>query len=130
MSAIKARSSSAKAASASSAQSPLSSGETNCIISKGTKIDGGFRSAENIRLDGTVEGTLQCDRRLVLGQSGRVQGDVQAENAVISGTVEGNVRVSGTLQLTSTAKIAGDLNAKFLVVEEGAVYDGRCQIGG
>lgn len=110
--------------------SPLKGSDNNCLISKGTTINGDFRSAENIRLDGKVEGTLHCDNRLVVGQTGTITGDVQSQNAVISGKVEGNVQVDGTLQLTATARIKGDLQAKFLAVEEGAVYDGKCVVGG
>lgn len=131
MAAIKLRSSKTTAnADASKSASSLKGSDNNCLISKGTKIDGDFQSAENIRLDGKVEGTLRCDSRLVVGQSGTVVGDVQAENAVLSGTIKGNVRITGTLQLTATARIKGDLQAKSLVVEEGAVYDGKCVVGG
>lgn len=132
MAAIKLRN---KAATTSTAEpsngvSPLKGSDNNCLISKGTKIEGDFYSAENIRLDGKVEGTLRCDNRLVVGQTGIVTGDVQAQTAVLSGKVEGNVQIDGTLQLTATSRIKGDLKAKFLVVEEGAVYDGKCLVGG
>jgi len=132
MSAIKMRTTTnGKAASAPAVSpSPLKGSDSNCVVSQGTKIEGGFTSSENIRLDGRVEGSLHCDSRLVLGRSGSVAGDIHAENAVISGTVEGNVAISGTLQLTNTAKIQGDIKTKFLIVEEGAVYNGQCAVGG
>lgn len=130
MAAIKLRNNPATAEEPQTGASPLKGSDNNCLISKGTTIEGDFRSAENIRLDGKVEGTLHCDNRLVVGQTGIIAGDVHAQNAVLSGKVEGNVQVDGTLQLTATARIKGDLKAKFLVVEEGAVYDGKCVVGG
>jgi cytoskeletal protein CcmA (bactofilin family) len=119
-------------AEASSLKVAASVGRTdgNCVVSKGTLIEGGFSSAENIRLDGRVQGTLKCDKRLVIGEAGQVAGEVNAAEAVIMGTVLGNVAIAGSLHLTATAKIEGDITAKLLTVDEGAVYNGKCQIGG
>ncbi len=110
--------------------SALKGGDANCVVSKGTTIEGDFLSSENIRLDGGVNGQLKCEKRLVVGETGRVEGKVEAAEAVIMGQVKGNVSVSGTLHLMGTAKIEGDISAHFLTVEEGAAYNGKCQVGG
>jgi cytoskeletal protein CcmA (bactofilin family) len=112
------------------AASSARASDGNCVVSKGTLIEGGFASSENIRLDGRVSGTLKCEKRLVIGEAGRVDGQVTAAEAVIMGAVMGDVIISGSLHLMNTAKIQGDITAKFLVVDEGAVYNGKCQIGG
>ena len=113
-----------------SRQASLKGGEGNCVVSPGTRIDGGFTSSENIRLDGVVSGELRCDRRLVIGEAGRVEGKVTAAEAVIMGSIHGDVIISGSLHLMGTARIEGDIRASLLIVEEGAVYNGKCQIGG
>ena len=49
------------------------SGET-CVITAGTVMEGKFKAAENVRLDGIVKGEMKCDKRIVMGeqwQSGR-----------------------------------------------------------
>lgn len=104
--------------------------DANCVVSKGTRIEGDFASAESVRLDGVVVGQLKCDKRLVIGEAGSVEGKVVAADAVVMGHIKGDLLVSGTLQLTGTARIEGDIQAKSLSVEEGAAYHGKCQVGG
>lgn len=104
--------------------------DANCVVSKGTRIEGDFSSTESIRLDGIIVGQLRCDKRLVIGEAGKVEGKVNAADAVIMGHIQGDVVVSGSLQLMGTARIEGDIQARVLAVEEGAVYYGKCQVGG
>lgn len=101
----------------------------NCVVAKGTKIEGQFKSVENIRLDGTVVGDVSCNQKLVLGESGRVEGKIDTNDAVIMGHVVGELIVEGILHLNSTANIEGDITAKKMIVEEGARYNGACKIG-
>ncbi len=103
-------------------------GET-CVISAGTLIDGKFSATENVRLDGTIKGEIKCEKRLVMGEQGKVIGDVVTVDAVIMGTVEGELKASGTLTLKGSAFIKGTITAKYMVVEEGARYNGECHIG-
>ena len=103
-------------------------GET-CVISVGTFIEGKFRAAENVRLDGTIKGEIKCDKRLVMGEQGKVEGNRATVDAVVLGKVEGELTASGTLTLKGSAFIKGTITAKFMVVEEGARYYGECNIG-
>lgn len=103
-------------------------GET-CVVSKGTLIDGIFKCSESVRLDGTINGEVKCDGRLVIGEDGRIQGNVTTQDGIILGTIEGDVKVTGTLTLKGSALIRGGIHAKYLVVEEGARYIGECTIG-
>ena len=100
-----------------------------CVVSKGTVIDGTFRSEQDVRLDGMVQGDVRCTKRFVMGDTGKVEGKVIAQDAVIMGVVEGEVIVKGTLHLKPTAVIYGNLTAKSILVDEGARYDGECKVG-
>jgi cytoskeletal protein CcmA (bactofilin family) len=102
----------------------------NCVVAKGTRIEGNFRSPENIRMDGTIVGELRCDKKLVMGEGSTVEGKVFAQDAVIMGAVKGEIVISETLHLQSTAKIEGNVSAKFLIVDEGATFNGDCKVGG
>ncbi|MEO1261519.1 MAG: polymer-forming cytoskeletal protein [Bacteroidota bacterium] len=103
-------------------------GET-CVISAGTVIEGKFMSSENVRLDGTMKGEMKCDKRLVMGEKGKVEGNIHTKDAVVKGTIEGEMTASGTLTLKGTALIRGIITAKSLIVEEGARYFGECNVG-
>jgi cytoskeletal protein CcmA (bactofilin family) len=109
---------------------PGSSTEGTCVISPGSNIEGQFNSKENVRLDGKIVGDVVCENRLVMGESGIVEGTIKANEAVILGTIKGNIEVMSTLYLKASAKINGNITAKLLSVEEGAMYNGECRIGG
>jgi len=99
-----------------------------CVIATGTKIEGNFQSAENIRLDGEIVGDLSCEKKLVLGPSGRIQGNVNAREAVVMGVVTGDLDIKGSLHLDRTASVKGNVSAALLSIEEGASYNGTCEV--
>lgn len=105
------------------------SGET-CVVASGTVIEGKFNASENVRLDGLIKGEVKCSQRLVMGESGRVEGNIRTKDAIIMGAIEGEIVAEGTLHLKGTALIRGSINAKYMVVDEGARYIGECKIGG
>ena len=102
---------------------------SNCIISQGSVIEGKFNSKDSLRLDGQVNGEIDCESRFVMGETGKVVGSVRAAEAEILGEIEGDIMVSGSLNLRSTAKIKGNITAKTMSVDEGATYNGECRIG-
>jgi len=102
---------------------------SNCVISKGAVIEGKFSSKDSLRLDGQVNGEVDCQSRLVMGETGKVVGSVKATEAEILGTIEGDLVIAGALNLRSSAKIKGNISAKTMSVDEGAIYNGECRIG-
>lgn len=100
-----------------------------CVISEGTHIEGTITSNTNIRIDGSIKGILNCQEKLVMGETGSVEGTISTKDAIMTGTFKGDVNVTGTLHLKSSAVIQGDIVAQFLIVDEGAQYFGSCTIG-
>lgn len=100
-----------------------------CVIAQGTTITGKFSATEDVRLDGVIEGDVKCDKRLVMGETGRVKGTIMAADAIIMGTIDGELIVSNTIHLKSTAKIDGIIQGKSMTVDEGAKYSGECKVG-
>ncbi len=103
--------------------------QDTCVVATGTTIEGKFSSSENVRLDGQIKGEVKCTQRLVMGETGRIEGNIQTKDAIIMGTVEGELVVDGTLHLKSTAVIRGTITSKNMMVDEGAKYIGECKIG-
>lgn len=97
---------------------------------EGTIITGEIKSKGDIRIDGTIEGAVQSEAKLVVGPSGKIDGDVQCKSADVSGKVYGRLVVDDLLFLKSSALIEGDIIAKKLVVEAGAQFNGTCNMGG
>lgn len=106
-------------------ESKTSNVEVN-IIANGTVIEGKLVSQGSIRIDGKVIGNVQVNGNLTVGTTGEIQGDVQAKNVVIGGKVNGTIVASEKIVLESKAVIKGDIKASKLVVDEGAIFDGKC----
>lgn len=96
------------------------------IITKGTVIKGDITSTGDFRLDGTLEGNIQLNGKLVVGDTGIVNGNILCMNANIIGTVNGNLSVKELLSLHATARVKGDILINKLSIEPGAVFTGKC----
>ncbi len=105
------------------------SGSVN-IIGAGTSIEGDVISSGDIRIDGSLKGTLQTRGKLVVGPSGQVEGTVSCQHADISGNVRGKVNVTELLSLKATAKLSGEISTGKLSIEPGADFSGSCSMGG
>ena len=110
-------------------RSTSSSGMPNHINSD-TVIEGSIKARGNLRIDGKLTGTLECQGRVVIGASGIIEGDIKCENAEIEGSLMANITVSDLLSLKSTAKVQGDIVTKKLAIEPGATFTGSCSMGG
>ncbi|MBD8488323.1 polymer-forming cytoskeletal protein [Echinicola sp. CAU 1574] len=98
------------------------------VIAKETTIKGDIITFGNIRIEGTVEGTLSSKTKIVIGDSARLVGNIDTKEAEIAGKVEGEIRCSDILFLKKTADIDGDIFTRKLVIENGAVFNGICKM--
>lgn len=98
-------------------------------IVEGTNIVGDFKAQSNIRIDGFVKGTVKTEGKLVIGNTGVIEGDIECENADVEGKIVGNLVVNGLLTLKQTADIEGDIKTQKLAIEPGAKFTGQCKMG-
>jgi cytoskeletal protein CcmA (bactofilin family) len=99
------------------------------IISNGVKVDGTVSSDGSIRLDGIIKGDIICEGNVTIGEQGEVFGKVNGQSIAIGGKVEGVINAKEKLMLESKANLKGDVYTKILVVEAGARFDGRSNMG-
>ncbi|MEY4350158.1 MAG: hypothetical protein RL078_201 [Bacteroidota bacterium] len=95
-------------------------------IVAGTEINGDLTSDSNIHLEGEVNGNVSCAGRVVIGSSGKINGNLVCVHAEIEGAMEGQLMVENLLVLRSTARIKGDIQTMKLHIEEGAFFEGAC----
>ena len=100
------------------------------IIRKGTEIKGEIKCVGDIRIDGTLSGKIYSDGKIVVGQTGVIEGEISCNNADISGSINANINVKELLLLKSSANIIGDIKTGKLSVEPGANFTGACNMGG
>ena len=99
------------------------------IIGKDTVVKGRVDSEGAIRIDGRFEGEIYTSSDLVVGESGNIAATrIEAKNISIAGEVHGNVVARGKLELIPTGKLYGDVQMAILVVEDGAVFQGQCEM--
>lgn len=98
-------------------------------LTAGSKIVGNITADSDYRIDGLVEGDLQCTGKVVIGEAGKVKGTISCQNAEIMGLLEGKISCSNQLSLRASGKIVGDVNTKTLIVEPGALFNGTCSMG-
>lgn len=108
--------------------SDFSSGEHFSVVSAECYFQGTLNVQGSLRVDGTLEGSVDNARHVIVGDGGKIVGDVTAEIVVCGGTIEGNV-CADMLEVLGKASINGDIRAKKMIVEEGGRIDGRCTIG-
>jgi cytoskeletal protein CcmA (bactofilin family) len=103
--------------------------DVNTIIGEGTILKGDVKVEGSIQVDGEFDGTIDAADTLVIGESGKVDGDATVANAVIGGRMYGNVFASGKIELQRGSQLLGDIKTRGLVIEDGVVFQGNCQMG-
>ena len=99
------------------------------MIGSGTIITGDIQSKGDIRVDGTLKGSINTEAKVVLGANGTIEGDVICQDADISGTINAKITVSKLLSLKATARLNGDIVTSKLSIEPGAPFSGSCSMG-
>jgi len=103
--------------------------EETTIISRGVKIEGKIATDGNIRVDGDIKGDIISQNNVTVGESGQVNGQINANVITIGGKVVGTVTAKEKLALESKGNLKGDILTKILVVEAGAKFDGNSKMG-
>lgn len=98
-------------------------------IGAGTVVTGDVQSKGDIRVDGSLKGSLNTSGKVVLGKEGVIEGDVLCNSADISGIIKAKITVSQLLSLKATAKLNGDIITNKLSIEPGASFSGSCSMG-
>jgi cytoskeletal protein CcmA (bactofilin family) len=98
------------------------------LISNGTDITGDIKSTGDIRIDGTLKGNLNTKGKVVIGPTGKINGEVTCKNSEVSGLIEGKIVVGQLLNLKASSKIFGDIITAKLAIEPGARFTGNCNM--
>lgn len=98
------------------------------LISHGTEITGDIKSNGDIRIDGSLTGSLTTKGKVVIGPTGKVNGEINCKNSEVSGLIEGKIIVGQLLNLKASSKIVGDISTSKLSIEPGAKFTGNCKM--
>ncbi|MFA7314822.1 MAG: polymer-forming cytoskeletal protein [Candidatus Magasanikbacteria bacterium] len=104
--------------------------QVETVVGPSVVVEGDFVSEGNILVKGTVSGNVKTGRLLTVEEGAKILANVKAGDAIVSGEVQGNVKVDGKLELTSSARLMGDISCDVLVVEAGALLQGKVSMNG
>ena len=99
------------------------------FIGSGTYVEGSIEAKGSLRIDGRVKGAVKAADTLTIGAKGEVSGEVHARMAVVGGKVDGDIRVEEKLVLEANSVLVGNLKAKKLVIDDGAIFQGKSDMG-
>jgi cytoskeletal protein CcmA (bactofilin family) len=106
---------------------PLNTGSRNSLTTD-VEIKGNLKFAGELTFAGKLEGEIQSEGALTLGDEAVVRGNMQLHSVVLRGKVSGNVSAREKIEIRSKGELFGDIRAPKLVIEEGATFVGKCEV--
>ncbi len=99
------------------------------VIGKETIIEtGNIKSKSSVQINGVLNGNVEIEASLVIGQGGKVIGNAKASFILVAGAIEGNIIALEQLHVTKSAVIDGDIECGSIVIDDGAVLNGNCKM--
>lgn len=98
------------------------------LLCEGTVIVGDIETQNDIRIDGCIKGKVVTTGRLVVGNTARIEGNIECVNVDVLGDISGDIIASGMVSLKSPAKIFGNITASSISIETGVVFNGNCRM--
>ena len=100
------------------------------FLGDGTEIVGEIKFTEIMRLDACVSGTIYSESgSLIIMDNSRIKADIDAGSVEVAGSVEGRIIARTSVKILSTGRVYGDIFTPALIIEYGAVFEGRCSMG-
>ena len=96
------------------------------LIGTGMIINGEIITEGDIRIDGKLVGAVKSSSKVVVGEEGVVEGDINALQADVTGKIYGNINIKDLLTLRGQASIHGDVNAGKISMEPSVSFNGTC----
>jgi cytoskeletal protein CcmA (bactofilin family) len=101
----------------------------NGFMDEGTELQGELRFKDTFRVDGRIKGRIVSDHTLIVGESAHVEAEIDCGVVSIRGTVSGRVQGRQKIELLAGSRVQATLVAPSLVIEEGAFFQGECDMG-
>lgn len=111
-------------------KSDAKSSDLNGFLDAGSHVEGDLKFENTFRIDGKLTGRIVSTGTLVIGEAGKLVGEVRAGQVFVSGRVEGSIKAHQRVQIEATGKVFADIETPSLIIVDGAVLEGRCSMSG
>jgi cytoskeletal protein CcmA (bactofilin family) len=105
------------------------SGGSNAFLGKGSRVVGKLSFEGPVRIEGHVEGEITAQDALTIGESAVVNAQIVGNTVAIQGRVTGDVTARKRLEIRAPGKLYGNISSPSLVIQEGVVFEGQCNMG-
>jgi cytoskeletal protein CcmA (bactofilin family) len=102
---------------------------TRNVLSSDVEIKGNVKFADDLVVDGKIEGEINSDGNLTVGENARLKAEIKTSTVVVYGKVHGNITASSRVELKASAEVVGDIKTKTLSIEAGAIFVGKSTVG-
>ena len=99
-------------------------------LGKGSRVEGKLTFEGSVKIDGQVEGQIQAQHAVVVGENAVINAQIGADTIIIKGKVIGDITARKQVELRAPAKLTGNITTPSLVIHEGVVFEGHCSMGG
>ena len=83
-----------------------------------------------VRIDGKMDGEVNTDDTLIVGENGVIEADINAGTVICRGKIKGTITASKRIEIHTNSEVVGNISAPALLVENGAIFDGSCDMTG
>ncbi|MFH2107890.1 MAG: polymer-forming cytoskeletal protein [Chrysiogenia bacterium] len=98
------------------------------FIDKETEVNGDIKFKENFRIDGVFKGKILTGGGLIVGETGEVDADIEVISIAINGRVKGSIKAKEKIEIFSKGRVIGSVATPKLIIEDGAFFQGSCQM--
>lgn len=102
--------------------------ELKAFLGEGTDFKGTLSFTGTVRIDGKLEGQIISDDTLIVGEAADIKADISVGNLIARGLIRGNISAKKKVELRADSKIMGNIKSPVLVIEEGALFEGQCEM--
>ena len=102
--------------------------EIHAFLGKDTEFDGKLSFSGVVRIDGHFIGEIFTQGTLIIGESAVIESNIHVSHIVISGEIRGNIIADDRIEIHAPGKVFGNIQAPTVVIEEGVVFEGNCQM--
>ena len=108
---------------------PAAGGQkTAAYLGQGTRVVGKLVFSGPVELDGYIEGEIESQEKLIIGEGSEVKAKIVGSEIIIKGHVQGDIMASRKLSLQRPAKVVGNIASANLSIEEGVIFEGQCSM--
>jgi len=98
------------------------------FIDQGVTLEGTLTVTGTFRIDGNIKGNIISEQTVILGESAKVEGQIEGNRVVISGRFDGVIFAKGRVEIEAKGVVTGEVHSPCMVIDPGGIFDGRCHM--